>query len=94
MEENIMERDFKGIWIPASVYCDKRLNALEKIIFATISELHNDTDGCTESNRELANYCQCSETKVSLAISKLIMYQYLKLDGFDGRRRVLRKCDK
>lgn len=92
MEENIMERDFKGIWIPASVYCDTRLNALEKIIFAEIDSLDIEPNGCFASNKYLSEFCQCSETKVSLAISKLIKYNYISVENFNGRQRILKSC--
>lgn len=84
------ERDFKGIWISKEIWLDTRLNALEKIILAEIDSLDNEEKGCFASNKYLADFCQCSETKVSTAISKLIEFGYLYLEKFDGRERILK----
>ena len=83
-------RDFKGVWIPRSVWLDENLNALDKIILAEIDSLDMGEDGCWASNKYIADFCQCSETKVSTAISKLIERGYLYVKSFDGRQRVLK----
>lgn len=88
MTEN--NRDFKGVWIPKEVWLDTRLNALDKIILAEIDSLDMGEDGCWASNKYIADFCQCSETKVSTAISNLIAYGYLYVKSFDGRLRVLK----
>ena len=88
MAEN--KRDFKGIWIPKEVWLDERLNALEKIILAEIDSLDSSERGCWASNKHISDFCQCSETKVSTAISKLIEYGYLYVKSFDGRSRELK----
>lgn len=84
------ERDFKGVWIPKNVWLDNRLNALDKIILMEIDSLDNDEDGCFASNEYLAEFCQCSLTKVSLTISKLIELDYIYLESFNGRVRTLK----
>lgn len=86
-EEN---RDFKGIWIPKEIWLDKRLNALDKIILAEIDSLDNDENGCFASNKYIAEFCGCSETKVSTAISKLIDLGYVLVESFNGRQRKLK----
>lgn len=88
MPEN--ERDFKGVWIPRTVWLDTRLNALDKIILTEIDSLDMSEKGCYASNKYIAEFCQCSETKVSTAISKLIKYGYLYVQSFDGRQRILK----
>lgn len=85
-----MDRDFKGVWIPKTVWLDTRLNALEKIILTEIDSLDMSDKGCYASNKYIAEFCQCSETKVSTAVSKLIEYGYLYVQSFDGRQRVLK----
>lgn len=84
------KRDFKGVWIPKTVWLDTRLNALEKVILAEIDSLDSSERGCWASNKHIADFCQCSETKVSTAISKLIKLQYLYVQKFDGRQRELK----
>lgn len=84
------ERDFKGVWIPREVWLDTRLNALDKVILTEIDSLDNGERGCYASNKYLAGFCQCSETKVSTAISKLIQLGYIYVQKFDGRQRELK----
>lgn len=86
-----MERDFKGIWIPKEVWLDDRLTALDKIILMEINSLDND-EGCFASNGYLAEFCQCSEAKVTKAIAKLREFGYLYIKKFDGRKRFLGSC--
>lgn len=87
MNEN---RDFKGVWIPREVWLDSRLNALDKVILTEIDSLDQGELGCYASNAHLAEFCQCSERKVSAAVSKLIECGYVSVAGFDGRKRTLR----
>lgn len=88
MSENM--REFKGVWIPKQIWLDKRLNMLEKGILTEIDSLDNEENGCFASNEYLAKFCQCSETKVSTAIKKLIELDYLYVKSFDGRIRILK----
>lgn len=85
------ERDFKGIWIPASVWLDERLNALEKVILAEIDSLDGE-HGCWAGNDYISQFCQCSASKVSKAVSKLVELGYVRVESFNGRTRVLRSC--
>jgi hypothetical protein len=85
-----MERDFKGVWISKEVWLDNRLTAVEKVILMEIDSLDCGENGCFASNQYLAEFCQCSETKVSTAISKLIKLGYLTVKSFDGRKRELK----
>lgn len=86
---NEQQRDFKGVWITREVWLDKRLNALEKVILAEIDSLDGE-NGCFASNQYIAEFCQCSLTKVSTAISKLIELGYIYTESFDGRTRILK----
>lgn len=85
-----MDRDFKGIWIPKVIWIDKKLTPLEKIILVEIDSLDIEEKGCFASNSYLAKFCQCTETKVSLTITKLINLGYIELFSFDGRARILK----
>lgn len=84
------ERGFKGVWIPKEVWLDRRLNALDKIILTEIDSLDNGERGCWASNKRIAEFCQCSESKVSKSISHLIKCGYLYVQKFDGRQRELK----
>lgn len=88
MAEN--QRDFKGVWIPKAVWLDNRLTALDKVILTEIDSLDQGERGCFASNQHIADFCQCSITKVSTSISKLIDLGYLYVQNYDGRYRELK----
>ena len=85
-----MDRDFKGVWIPKEIWLDNRLNALDKIILTEIDSLDKGDEGCYASNQYIAEFCKCSISKVSHSISKLIELEYIYVEKFDGRSRVLK----
>ena len=90
MEITKNSRDFKGVWIPKEVWLDTDLNALDKIILVEIDSLDSEERGCFASNKYLAEFCQCSESKVSRSISKLTKLGYVSVKSFNGRCRVLK----
>lgn len=85
-----MNRDFKGVWIPKEIWLDKQLTALDKVILIEIDSLDKGDDGCYASNQYIAEFCQCSISKVSTSVSKLIKLDYLYVKKFDGRLRILK----
>lgn len=86
------QRDFKGVWFPKKLWLDKRLNMLEKGICVEIDSLDDGINGCFASNEYLAEFCGCSERKVSDAISKLVNLGYICIKSFDGRTRKINSC--
>lgn len=87
---NAFPRDFKGVWIPREVWLDDRLSALDKIILVEIDSLDCGEEGCYASNKYLAEFCQCSEAKITKSISKLVKFGYLEVVSFNGRRREIK----
>lgn len=85
------KREFRGIWFPASVWLDDNLTAIEKFILMEIDSLDGEK-GCYASNKYLAEFCQCGESTVSRAITKLRELGYIRIASFDGRTRVLHSC--
>ena len=85
------KREFRGIWFPASVWLDGNLTAIEKFILMEIDSLDGEK-GCYASNRYIADFCQCGESTVSRAITKLRELGYIRIASFDGRTRVLHSC--
>ena len=84
------ERGFKGVWIPSHVWLDSNLTALDKMILAEVDSLDQGDKGCYASNKYIADFCGCSETKVSKSISHLIEYGLIYVESFDGRQRILK----
>lgn len=87
------QRDFKGIWIPKEIWLNSELTLLEKIIFIEIDSLDNENH-CVASNEYFANFCGCSESKISKAIKKLESLEMIQVMNFDGRHRKLRVVKK
>lgn len=85
-----MERKIEGVWIPINIWEDKNLDMTEKGILTEIHYLDNGENHCYASNEYLAEFCQCSESKVTRTISKLIDLGYISLVSFNGRHRVLK----
>lgn len=84
-------REFRGVWFPASVWLDRRLSAIEKIVLLEIDSLDGE-NGCYASNRHLAEFCQCGESTVSRSITRLKELGYIRIASFDGRTRTLHSC--
>ena len=84
------QRDFKGVWIPKEIWFDDKISALDKFILTEIDSLDVGKEGCYASNEYLAEFCQCTSTKISTAISKLIELGYIEVIKFDGRKRHLK----
>lgn len=89
MSEEI-RRDFKGVWIPREIWLDTRLSILDKCIVVEIDSLDNGDSGCFASNAYLAEFCQCSERRVSDAVKKLTELGYIESKHYNGRVRMLR----
>lgn len=87
---NTINRDFKGVWISKEIWTDDRLSMLDKGILTEIDSLDCGEKGCFASNEHLAEFCQCSERKVTESVSKLVELGYISVVCFDGRKRFLR----
>lgn len=86
---NADEQTANGVWIPGSVWQNRELTALDKIIFAEIDFLDNGELGCHASNEHLASFCGCSERKVTEAVSKLQTMGFIS-SKYNGRQRLLK----
>lgn len=79
------------ITCPIEVFNDSRLDATEKILLMRIDSFcrYGDGDGCYASNEYLAEFCGCSDRKISSSLKKLKELGYIEQKGFDGRKRTL-----
>ena len=80
---------FLGVWFPKELWLNKDLNILEKAIYIEIESLDNGDRHCIASNKYFAEFCGCSESKVSKAIKKLQDLNMVEVLSFDGRHRQL-----
>jgi hypothetical protein len=72
-----MERNFKGIWIPAEIWLCKDLTMQEKIFLVEIDSLDNE-NGCYANNQYFSEFFGISKTRVSLVIQGLMNKGYIK----------------
>jgi len=84
-----MNRDFKGVWIPANIWLNERLSAIDKVLLAEIDSLSSTEDGCYASNGYFAKFCGCSVPTITRSIKKLIDLGLIQVVEFDGRHRRL-----
>ena len=84
-------RDFKGVWIPKEIWLNENLTMIEKVILIEIDSLDNE-EHCSAGNEYLAQFCQCSISKVTKAIKKLEDMGFIEVISFDGRYRKIRSC--
>jgi hypothetical protein len=69
-EENNMNRDFKGVWLPKEIYLHKGLTPTEKLLLAEINSF--STNGvCYASNKHFAEFLGISVKHVSVLVNKL-----------------------
>jgi len=74
-----MKRSFKGIWIPAEIWCNKELSWTEKIMLREIDSLNDrDQGGCYASNAYFGEFFQLSKSRVSEIITSLVSKKYVR----------------
>lgn len=64
-------RTFKGIWIPAAIWLNTDLNAIEKILFAEVHSFTSNSSSCYKSNETLSDELNVSSSTIKRAIKKL-----------------------
>lgn len=77
-----MERNFKGVWIPSSIWLDKDLTLQEKAFLTEIDSLDNN-EGCFATNSYFSDFFvlsknRCSEVIKSLEIKEKIKIIYIR----------------
>jgi len=88
----MIEREFKGIFIPKDIYLSKLIGWHGKLIFLEIDSFTSKEKDCFFSNEYLAEFFQISVVSVSRYINRLIEIGWVEQTRFDGRKRYLRSC--
>lgn len=85
-----MERNFKGIWIPAEIWLNKDLKVMEKLFLVEIDSLDN-SDGCFASNGYFADFFGISKGRCSQIIKSLETKNILKIKyHYEGKQIIKR----
>ncbi len=66
-----MDRNFRGIWIPAELWLNRELSAQEKLFLVEIDSLDRDERRCFASNKYFAKFFNLSTSRVSEIIVAL-----------------------
>ena len=83
-----MEREFKGVWIPAEIWLDSRLTLVEKALYAEIDSFTGNDKTFHKTNDTIQLEYGISRPTVSKSIKKLEELGFIET-RFDGRMRHL-----
>lgn len=88
-----MERQFKGVWIPAAVWLNPELTAIEKMIYSEVESFTGRGATFFKSNESIATEMGVSLSTVKRSLSGLIAKGYIIHLRYDGRVRHLQSCE-
>ena len=84
------EREFIGVFIPAEIWEDERINCVMRCLWGEIDALGGHAGRCWARNEYLGKQVGVSASRVSVMISELTQWGLLEVESFDGRTRKLR----
>ena len=84
----IMEREFKGVWIPATIWLDKRLTITEKAFLAEIDSFTGNGKTFYKTNETIQDEYGIAPRTVQRMVKKLVELELLE-SSFNGRVRHL-----
>ena len=84
-----MERQFKGIWIPAEIWETRELSWNEKVVLLEIDSFTASGKDCFISDEYIGELVGVNERTARRILSKLISLGYVKKTRFDGRKRYI-----
>src|SRR4249920_1650862 len=89
----MMERDFKGVWIPREVWLSTELSLMEKVLFVEIHSLDNER-GCFASNAYFAEFFGVSDRQIRNVIGGLKSKGFVVVTVRNKNERVIRTAGK
>ena len=89
----LVQRAFKGIWIPAEIWLAEDLTIMEKLFLVEINSLDNEK-GCFATNKHFSEFFGVSKGRCSQIINSLrekgYISIYIKREGEAIKERVLK----
>lgn len=85
-----MNRNFKGVWIPKSIWTNKKLTIMEKLFLIEIDSLDND-DGCFASNSYFASFFSISSSRCSQIIKTLEIKGMVEVELEKKQKQTVRR---
>ena len=84
-----MERQFKGVWIPADIWLNTDLSPLDKMLYADVDSFSSRNATYYKSNQTIATELGVGVATVQRSLSKLIDAKLISRKSYDGRVRHL-----
>lgn len=81
-----MERQFKGIWIPAEIWLNMDLSAIDKILLADIDSFTGNGKMFYKSNATIAKELGVSESTIKRAFKALSDKNLIRVSGVTRKR--------
>ena len=79
------KRQFTGVWLPKELLLDKRLTAVDKILYAEITSFGDK--GCWKKSEELMSLCGVKKDAFIASCKRLIDFGYITQSREYGRMR-------
>lgn len=80
----------EGVWFPMDIWADQRLTLIQKAVLIKVGQLSRSGNICYATNKYLSEFCGCSDSSVTNAITRLTELKLIENLGGDGRHRYLR----
>jgi len=84
----MIEREFKGVWIPAEVWLDPAMTLTEKALLAEIDSFSGNGKSFYKSNDTIVKEYGVSKSTIARAVKKLADMGYVEVRS-DGRNRYI-----
>lgn len=88
-----MERQFKGVWIPADIWLNPHLTPTEKILLADIASFSGNGKSFYKTNETLAKELHTSVKTISRAVQRLSSESYIQVSGRTSKRLIWASLD-
>lgn len=75
----MINRSFRGVWIPREIWLNKDLSITEKCFLAEIDSLGGNEEGCFASNQYFAEFFNLSKERARKIIGELNKKGYLEI---------------
>ena len=75
----MVNRSFRGVWIPRDIWLNKELSITEKCFLAEIDSLGGSEEGCFASNQYFAEFFNLSKERARKIIGELNKKGYLEI---------------
>ena len=75
----MINRSFRGVWIPRDIWLNKDLSITEKCFLAEIDSLGGSEEGCFASNQYFADFFNLSKERARKIIGELNKKGYLEI---------------